>query len=232
MTKRGLKRTEGQSLVELAMTLPLLLLMFIGLIEVGAALRNYLVIVNANREGVRFAARGRWFDTDAEVQDIFRRIIAAGGWMCTNPDCTEQEFIMRPQDASAEWPANTTIAITYIEVPDQVEDLYMESMVYEDPTVHTPWVTGTLPSGVTLDSLISDAEVRAAQAQADNYAFNEQFYLTEGMLDIPSEDNLVIVEIWFDHEQMLNMPIFTEFIPEINLHIRSEMRVTLDSRVD
>jgi Flp pilus assembly protein TadG len=231
MIKWGLKRREGQSLVELAMTLPLLLLMFVGLVEIGAALRNYLVVVNANREGVRFAARGRWFDTDSEVQDIFRRTIAAGG--CLSQHCTSADYatVMRTL-STAEWPANTAIAITYIEVPDQIEDIYMESMEYEDPIVHDPWITGTLPSGVSPASLVSAAEVRAAQAQADNYAFNERYYLTEGVLDIPSEDNLVIVDTWFEHEQMLKLPIFTAFLPvKFTLHARSEMRVTLDSRV-
>jgi hypothetical protein len=77
--KWRLRRNEGQSLVEVAMTLPLLLLMFVGLIEIGAALRDYLIVVNANREGTRFAARGYWFDSEENREEIFNRVIAAAG---------------------------------------------------------------------------------------------------------------------------------------------------------
>lgn len=55
-------RGSGQSLVEMAVLTPLLLLMLLGVLEVGWALRGYLVLSNANREATRFAARGRYLD--------------------------------------------------------------------------------------------------------------------------------------------------------------------------
>ncbi len=221
-----LRQREGQSLVEFAMTLPVLLLMFVGLIEVGAALRNYLVIVNANREGTRFAARGRWFDSESDIQDIFRRTIAAGG--CLSQHCTAEDYVTIMRTVSkGEWPANTAIAITFIEVPDQVDDT-MSQMVYEEPIIHGPWISGTLPG----DAQPIKADARAAQAQADNFAFNQKYFLQEHLIDIPAEDNLVIFEIWFNHEQLLKLPIFTAILPErFVLYARSEMRVTLDSRI-
>jgi Flp pilus assembly protein TadG len=61
--KRKLKPTpHGQSLVEMAFITPLLLLMFIGVLEVGWAIRGYIVLLNADREGTRFAARGQYLD--------------------------------------------------------------------------------------------------------------------------------------------------------------------------
>lgn len=48
---------HGQSLVEMALVTPLLLLMFLGLFEVGYVLRNYLVITNITREAARFATK-------------------------------------------------------------------------------------------------------------------------------------------------------------------------------
>jgi Flp pilus assembly protein TadG len=52
--KRKLKPTpHGQSLVEMAFITPLLLLMFIGVLEVGWAIRGYIVLLNADREGTR-----------------------------------------------------------------------------------------------------------------------------------------------------------------------------------
>ncbi len=51
-------RAGGQSLVETALILPILLLMLLGVFEVGWALRGFLVLTNVNREADRFAARG------------------------------------------------------------------------------------------------------------------------------------------------------------------------------
>ena len=65
---------RGQGLVEFAIMLPILLLLLIGLAELGFALRNYLVVVNADREGCRFAARGRFSD-----ERVIERVISAGG---------------------------------------------------------------------------------------------------------------------------------------------------------
>ncbi len=215
--------TKGQSLVEMALTLPLLLLMFVGLVEVGAALRNYLIVVNANREGTRFAARGSWFDTEEDVQFIFQRVIAAAG--------IEQQGdgtllpVFRPQ-AIDDLPANTTIAVHYIQVPDQIDDV--GSLAVEPPLVFGPWYTGTLHFGETR----VDADAIAEEARQKNYEFNQEYFIETGLLDIASEDNFVVVEVWFEHEQLLKLPIFTEVLPErFTLYARSTMRVTLDSRI-
>ena len=63
------KRTErGQSLVEMAVIVPLLAFMFLGLIEVGWAIRGYMVLLSTNREAVRFAARGEYLDFDGLIE--------------------------------------------------------------------------------------------------------------------------------------------------------------------
>ncbi len=57
-----LRSEKGQSMAELGIILPVLLLMLLGVFEVGWALRGYLVLVNVNREAARFAARGVYLD--------------------------------------------------------------------------------------------------------------------------------------------------------------------------
>lgn len=224
MKKRWqLRGNKGQSLVEFALTLPVLLIMFAGLVEVGAALRNYLVLVNANREGTRFAARGRWFDTDEEINYIFGRVVAAAG--------TEQKEgglvqFMRPRPIG-ELEENTTMAVYYIEVPDQIDDT--GGLVNEPAVVYGPWYTGTLHYG---DSRVN-ASAEAEAAREANFEFNQKYFVEQGLLDIPSEDNFVIVETWYEHEQLLKLPFFTEILPEkFPLYARTNMRVTLDSRIE
>ncbi len=51
----GARRDAGQSLVELAIVLPILLALLVGIFEMGRAWNVYQVITNAAREGARSA---------------------------------------------------------------------------------------------------------------------------------------------------------------------------------
>jgi len=55
MLKRLYREQKGQSLVEIALVLPVLLLMLGGLVDFGRGFRGYIVITNASREGARYA---------------------------------------------------------------------------------------------------------------------------------------------------------------------------------
>ncbi|MHB8749271.1 MAG: TadE family protein, partial [Aggregatilineales bacterium] len=60
-------RTRGQSLVELAFTAPLLFLMIVSMAEVAYVANNYLILVDAVRQGARFAVSAtplNWNDGD------------------------------------------------------------------------------------------------------------------------------------------------------------------------
>ncbi|MGQ9466757.1 MAG: TadE/TadG family type IV pilus assembly protein [Anaerolineae bacterium] len=67
-------RQKGQSIVEFAILLPFLILLIIGMVEIAMALRSYLITTTACREGIRFAARGRYTDEDAA-----RWMVSSGG---------------------------------------------------------------------------------------------------------------------------------------------------------
>lgn len=54
-------KQQGQSLVELALVAPILLLMILGAVELGHAFNAYTGIISASREGARLAARGNIF---------------------------------------------------------------------------------------------------------------------------------------------------------------------------
>jgi len=59
MKRRVLRgRQKGQSLVEMAFALPILLFVVVGIIEVGYALNAYVQTINAAREGARFGSMG------------------------------------------------------------------------------------------------------------------------------------------------------------------------------
>jgi hypothetical protein len=61
---------QGQSLLEFAVILIGLLILFLGLIEVALAMRAKLVLTNANREAARLASRGTFTDEQVANQAL------------------------------------------------------------------------------------------------------------------------------------------------------------------
>ena len=63
---------SGQSLVELVMVLPIILILIFAIVDFGMGLRSYISLTNATREGARFAAVGNpagAYPTDCGVTD-------------------------------------------------------------------------------------------------------------------------------------------------------------------
>ena len=77
------KKQEGQSMVEFALTFPILLLVIIGIFQFGAILNGHVTVTNAAREGARVAIVGA---DDAEIE---ARVIQASTSLFMTPITTE-----------------------------------------------------------------------------------------------------------------------------------------------
>ena len=53
-----MKKEKGQSMVEMAVLIPLLFMLLVGIFEVGVVFHNHLVLNQAAKEGVRCASLG------------------------------------------------------------------------------------------------------------------------------------------------------------------------------
>lgn len=89
MRSRRLHHGErGQSLVEMAMVMPLLLLLALGTADLGLAFRTYIALTNAAREGAR------WISTHPENPSAaMARIRAEAGRIGLSPDATDDTRI-------------------------------------------------------------------------------------------------------------------------------------------
>ncbi len=58
MKKDMFLKRKGQSLLETALVMPIMVLLVVGIIDFGILFNNYLVVSNASREGARKAAVG------------------------------------------------------------------------------------------------------------------------------------------------------------------------------
>ncbi len=71
-TGRVQRREQGANLVEMALLLPFLLLIIVGIVDLGGALNRHIAITNAAREGARYGARFPYYATgiiSATVQE-------------------------------------------------------------------------------------------------------------------------------------------------------------------
>jgi Flp pilus assembly protein TadG len=58
LNRKQLKSSKGQSIVEAALILPVIIILLVGIVDFGLLFNNYLVMTNAAREGTRSAAVG------------------------------------------------------------------------------------------------------------------------------------------------------------------------------
>jgi Flp pilus assembly protein TadG len=70
------KRERGSAMVETAITLPLLLMMMVGIFEVGRAYETWQVLTNAAREGARMAVTPS--STEEITTALIRQYMADG----------------------------------------------------------------------------------------------------------------------------------------------------------
>lgn len=73
MLNRLFRSTRGQAVLELALVLPILLLLVFGIVEFGRIFNASLIITQAAREGARVGVVG---GIDTEIEDTVRGIAA------------------------------------------------------------------------------------------------------------------------------------------------------------
>lgn len=197
---------RGQSLVELALLLPVLILLFLGIIELGLMLRAYLVVVNANREAARFASRGVYSD-----EDIANRVrIAFSGQL---PARTVDD-------------PNVGIIVTRFQIaldsnqPDG----------YRSEWTQPVYVTGTLQTGDAardleiLNDLIMKPDEELERLKASTKAINEGLSKEDGA--VATSHSMIVVEVLYQHPQYLHAPIFEWIFPDpMLLYSKTAMRV-------
>jgi Flp pilus assembly protein TadG len=71
------KNERGAALIETAITIPIILLIAVGIFEFGRAYQTWQVLTNAAREGARIAILTE--KTDADVTTVVRNYMANGG---------------------------------------------------------------------------------------------------------------------------------------------------------
>jgi len=86
LARRVRRGERGQSLMELAVMLPLVLILVVGVVEVTAGFNSYISVVSSARDGARIASKGA--ATDDEVKALVVRDLSRLSGAATTGDVT------------------------------------------------------------------------------------------------------------------------------------------------
>ena len=204
------RKNDGQSMLELALILPILLLLIIAVVEVGFAMRNYLLVMTTNRDGVRFAARGRFTD-DAVAQ----RVIAAGGSIHTADG--NVPFLRTTVSP------NTGIIITHIFIPEDGDP---------DNVTISHYVTGTVSYTSTRYIQPADSRINITDIVTRQIAATIQINdLREAAGYERLGSDVIVLEVFYAHEPLWRYDFVPISAPWV-MYTQSSMRVVSDSRQD
>jgi hypothetical protein len=236
---------RGQSLVEMALIAPVLILMFIGVMEVGWALRGYLVLVNADREAARFAARGIYLDfSQPDIENV--------GYQSVVTHTVRSIADQLPLDFTGDNP-NATMIITHLEIdtgypcsesgrPCDDECAANPNTTYaDDDVVILPPPVGV---GYASDPAVVISDTYRAQygigaptyttriadtlwegLRTENESLNCQLMIKNPEIS-PSANSVIIVELFYDQPQLLGVPLISNrFTNPIPLYASTMMRI-------
>ena len=126
--RRRVRSERGAELIEFALTLPLLLLLVLGIIEFGFLFQEYEVVTNSAREGARLAA-----------------LIPSAGYTADNAKARATDYLTaggldlaKAVPAPTVVPSQRTIVGT---APLKCETTYTVTVTYQHPV---PFVSGIM----------------------------------------------------------------------------------------
>jgi hypothetical protein len=177
---------KGQNFVEMALTLPIIIVLFFGMIEIGLATHSFLVVANSAREGARFGARG----VHVPMNDII--------------DIIETSM---NQGLGADYfgsDANTTVIVTQIDIDDDGTYTIYDKLVHGDlAVVSAICEPHDAPCGVDLLELQDFIDA--------NNTFNAHPELCESTFGCKGD--FVVVEVFHLQETSVVSGLVRDFIP-------------------
>ncbi len=192
-------KVRGQNLVEITLIMPIVLLLFAGMVEVGFAVHSHVIVSSAAREGARFGSRGIHVDFD-DIALIVE---------------TSMNKSVSPNFIGAD--ANTLIIVTEVDVDeDGSYSIYRQ----EDK--------GDLPiSSSVCDSDINPCPSGSLDIQKfveANKSFNANENFCLGKLGC--DGDFVVVEVYYLHNSVVLSGFTRDLIPDpFPIKARAAMRV-------
>lgn len=178
------KKTKGQSLVEITLTFPILLLLLSGMVEFGFMLNYYLSLTDASRETARFFSNFDPFlrneDGDIVDDDLAGFYAPAASFLLDNLEPVNTDDTSRKIDLD---PAADDVIISVFSISNGIPTRYPN---------------------------INNGEYR----EFDNYVSRfDNAEVTSRLVDTAPNTGVLLVEVFYDYHQVLKLP-WLAFIPD------------------
>jgi len=225
------QKSRGQSFVELALIIPILLLIVIGVVEVAMFIGRYLDMLDLTREAARFAS----------IRDPFDTEVAA------DQDCATINFFdfywdiscvfSPPGNSDMCWDAEFCNGLNpYFVLNPATDDVVVSvyTITAQHPSTGDPYVSNAWPSPDGFWAW-SDHDNETAsdgnwQRNCDGDTVRSAPHFTEDTIGdelntaSPENKGYVAVELYYCYEQVLNIPLFSDFVPNpIQIHVYTLM---------
>lgn len=131
---------RGVAAVELAVLLPLILMLLLGVWELGRMIHVQQALVNAAREAARHAASGQY--TNAQCEDVAKEYLTVFGFPMTNVTATVSNTTNTALDAKVAKYMDqfkATVTIPYKDVRWSVSSYFLSSTT--TLTASAVWIT-------------------------------------------------------------------------------------------
>lgn len=190
----------GQSLVEVAILFPIILIVLSGLVEFGFMLNDYLAIQDAARNAARFSSDGQFDSADSDHD-------------CkTTVDFYRQTACLVLQEIAQERP-NITLE------PDEHDDIVISAFSIEQGI----GVVARYPTADGDQGWSYARDLPSHGMRERSSAFNTSSINARLDPDAPNT-GMLLVEIYYSYEMKLSLPWITAFIDDpVVLHVYSIM---------
>lgn len=223
-------KEKGQSLVEMTVITPLLILMFIGVIEIGDAIRNYMVLLHGTREAVRFAVRDDfkrlWRDPDTQdlaYTTVYTHFLLATQDLPWGDDINATVHIHR-FDIFTGRPCRMQPCLNYAicgtGIPTPQQDLSDDIYIHPGSaiTYTRQFGSGNHPTRIN--------HVETVRALAEGSIKINCIRDIRDQVFMPISGDAVIVEAFFDKPQFLGFPLFAWMLDPVPLRAQTTMRLS------
>lgn len=199
----SIKKTKGQSFIELALVFMVLMMLLAGVVELGNLINLYLDIIDATREAARYANAVSLYKIDPIThaksigEDVYNKS-AQVAWATLNPACT---LLLPTKPGAVNCPPNEM----KIDFDPATDDIVISILSYDGASLLRFPAVGWSRFG-NHTSTVTDTEILS---DLDSTAPNT---------------GLVLVEVFYAYNQLLGLPFFTDVLPDpIPVHAYSIM---------
>lgn len=175
---------RAQSLVELALLLPVLILILLGIAEYGFMLNRYLNLLDASREAARFGSNVNPFQDDGDL---------------------DMNFFVRP---------DTTAPPSYPDNPPGLSDFTEDFMnpVVLDPTVGDDIVISFF--SVSGNTVVRFPDVDGFSRYGNHVSNFTNAQISARVEAAAPPTGILLIEVYYNYPQAIKAPFFTQMIPD------------------